>query len=106
MEIIGIVLFCAVILASAKLMLDQPERKKDPKEDEEQMEYLREWNRNHGKNEKKQSGKVEKSTTTISMLNALVVAFRLRVMMPLKQEDPVQNISKQNGSSARSAELK
>ena len=55
---------------------------------------------------KKQSGKVEKSTTTISMLNALVVAFRLRVMMPLKQEDPVQNISKQNGSSARSAELK
>lgn len=57
MEIIGIVLFCAVILASAKLMLDPPDRKKDPKEDEEQMEYLREWNRNHGKNEK---SKVEK----------------------------------------------
>lgn len=32
--------------------------------------------------------------------------FQVRVMMPLKQEDPVQNISKQNGSSARSAELK
>ena len=57
MEIIGIVLFCAVILASAKLMLDTPDRKKDPKDDEEQMEYLREWNRNHGKNEK---SKVEK----------------------------------------------
>ena len=57
MDIIGIVLFCAVILASAKLMLDPPDRKKDPKEDEEQMEYLREWNRNHGKNEK---SKVEK----------------------------------------------
>lgn len=28
MEIIGIVLFCAVILASAKLMLDLPDRKK------------------------------------------------------------------------------
>lgn len=32
--------------------------------------------------------------------------FQVGVMMPLKQEDPVQNISKQNGSSARSAELK
>lgn len=48
----------------------------------------------------------EEHNDYISMLNALVVAFRLRVMMPLKQEDPVQNISKQNGSSARSAELK
>lgn len=47
MEIIGIVLFCAVILASAKLMLDPPERKKDPKEDEEQMEYLEAWKKKH-----------------------------------------------------------
>ena len=45
MEIIGIVLFCAVILASAKLMLDPPDRKKDPKEDEEQIEFLNEWNK-------------------------------------------------------------
>lgn len=49
MEIIGIVLFCAVILASAKLMLDPPDRKKDPKEDEEQLEYLREWREKHKK---------------------------------------------------------
>ena len=49
MEIIGIVLFCAVILASAKLMLDPPDRKKDPKEDEEQLEYLREWKEKHKK---------------------------------------------------------
>lgn len=49
MEIIGIVLFCAVILASAKLMFDPPDRKKDPKEDEEQIEFLNEWNRKHKK---------------------------------------------------------
>ena len=49
MEIIGIVLFCAVILASAKLMLDPPDRKKDPKEDEEQIEFLNEWNKKHKK---------------------------------------------------------
>ena len=52
MEIIGIVLFCAVILASAKLMLDPPDRKKDPKEDEEQIEFLNEWNKKNIKNNK------------------------------------------------------
>ena len=57
MEIIGIILFCAVILAAAKLKLDPPKREKDPKEDEEQMEYLTEWSRNHGE---KQKSKVEK----------------------------------------------
>ncbi len=49
MEIIGIILFCAVILASAKLMLDPPNREKDPKEDEEQMEFLKEWKERHKK---------------------------------------------------------
>lgn len=49
MEIIGIILFCAVILASAKLMLDPPNREKDPKEDEEQMEFLKEWEKKHKK---------------------------------------------------------
>ena len=49
MEIIGIVLFCAVILASAKLMLDPLDRKKDPKEYEEQIEFLNEWNKKHKK---------------------------------------------------------
>ena len=95
MAVIGIVVFCGALVGLFAWLLNRPERPKDPEEDREQEEYLTEWSRNH-----------EKSTTTISMLNALVVAFRLRVMMPLKQEDPVQNISKQNGSSARSAELK
>lgn len=49
MEIIGIILFCAVILASAKLILDPPDRKKDPKDDEEQIEFLNEWNKKHKK---------------------------------------------------------
>ena len=52
MEIIGIVLFCAVILASAKLMLDPPERKKDQKEEEEQMEYWEAWKRKHERTDK------------------------------------------------------
>jgi hypothetical protein len=30
-------------------MLDPPERKKDPKEDEEQIEFLNEWNKKHKK---------------------------------------------------------
>jgi hypothetical protein len=30
-------------------MLDPPDRKKDPKEDEEQIEFLNEWNRKHKK---------------------------------------------------------
>lgn len=55
MEIIGIILFCAAVLACTKMVLDPPERPKDPREDEEQ--YLKEWSRNHGKNEK---SKVEK----------------------------------------------
>lgn len=94
MAVIGVIVFCGVIIGAAAWLLNRPPRPKDPREDEEQMEYLTEWSRNHGKKRKKQSGKVEKSTTTISMLNALVVAFRLRARMPLKQEDPVQNISK------------
>ena len=49
MEIIGIILFCAAVLACAKMVLDRPERPKDPREDEEQMEHLNEWNRKHKK---------------------------------------------------------
>ncbi|UVX69288.1 MAG: hypothetical protein [Bacteriophage sp.] len=30
-------------------MLDPPDRKKDPKEDEEQIEFLNEWNKKHKK---------------------------------------------------------
>ena len=54
MEIIGIILFCAAVLACAKMVLDPLERPKDPKEDEEQMEYLREWSEKHGKDNRKE----------------------------------------------------
>jgi hypothetical protein len=30
-------------------MLEPPDRKKDPKEDEEQIEFLNEWNKKHKK---------------------------------------------------------
>jgi hypothetical protein len=30
-------------------MLDPPDRKKDPKEDEEQIEFLNKWNKKHKK---------------------------------------------------------
>nr|DAH15605.1 MAG TPA: hypothetical protein [Caudoviricetes sp.]DAJ62241.1 MAG TPA: hypothetical protein [Caudoviricetes sp.] len=30
-------------------MLDPPNREKDPKEDEEQMEFLKEWEKKHKK---------------------------------------------------------
>lgn len=52
MAVIGIVVFCAVILASAKLMLDPPDRKKDPREDQEQMEYLEAWKKKHERTDK------------------------------------------------------
>ncbi len=49
MEIIGIIVFCGGIICAAALLLNRPERPKDPREDEEQMEYLREWSEKHGK---------------------------------------------------------
>lgn len=57
MAVIGIIVFCGGIICAAAWLLNRPECEKDPREDQEQMEYLREWNRNHGKNEK---SKVEK----------------------------------------------
>ncbi len=57
MEIIGIIVFCGGIICAAALLLNRPECEKDPREDEEQEQYLKEWSRNHGKNEK---SKVEK----------------------------------------------
>lgn len=49
MAVIGIVVFCGGIICAATWLLNQPGHPKDPKEDEEQMEYLREWNRKHKK---------------------------------------------------------
>lgn len=57
MAVIGIIVFCGGIICAVAWLLNRPGHPEDPKEDEEQMEYLREWNRNHGKNEK---SKVEK----------------------------------------------
>lgn len=56
-EIIGIVVFCVLVIGAAAWLLNRPECEKDPEEDREQEEYLTEWSRNHGKNEK---SKVEK----------------------------------------------
>lgn len=49
MDIIGIILFCAAVLACTKMVLDPLERPKDPEEDREQLEYLREWKEKHKK---------------------------------------------------------
>ncbi|CUN94480.1 Uncharacterised protein [Fusicatenibacter saccharivorans] len=57
MAVIGIIVFCGGIICAASWLLNRPERPKDPEEDREQEEYLTEWSRNHGKNEK---SKVEK----------------------------------------------
>lgn len=54
MEIIGIIVFCGVVVGAAALLLNRPERPKDPREDEEQMEYLREWSEKHGKDNRKE----------------------------------------------------
>ena len=50
MAVIGIVVFCGAIVGAAAWLLNRPPRPKDPREDEEQMEYLTEWNRKHTKN--------------------------------------------------------
>ena len=57
MEIIGIIVFCGGIICVAAWLLNRTGHPKDPREDEEQEQYLKEWSRNHGKNEK---NKVEK----------------------------------------------
>lgn len=54
MEIIGIIVFCAGMIGAAACLLNWAERPKDPREDEEQMEYLREWSEKHGKTNRKE----------------------------------------------------
>lgn len=49
MAVIGIIVFCGVVVGAAALLLNRPERPKDPEEDREQLEYLREWSEKHGK---------------------------------------------------------
>lgn len=54
MAVIGIIVFCGVVVGAAAWLLNRTERPKDPKEDEEQMEYLREWSEKHGKDNRKE----------------------------------------------------
>lgn len=49
MEIIGIIVFCGVVVGAAAWLLNRPARPKDPEEDREQERYLTEWNHKHGK---------------------------------------------------------
>lgn len=48
-EIIGIIVFCFLVIGAAAWLLNRPESQKDPREDEEQVEYLNEWNKKHKK---------------------------------------------------------
>ena len=54
MAVVGIILFCGVLVGLFAWLLNRPEHQKDPREDEEQMEYLREWSEKHGKANRKE----------------------------------------------------
>ena len=47
MAVIGIIVFCGVIIGATAWLWNRPERPKDPEEDREQEEYLTEWSRKH-----------------------------------------------------------
>ena len=51
MAVIGIIVFCGVVVGAA-LLLNRPERPKDPREDQEQMEYLEAWKKKHERTDK------------------------------------------------------
>lgn len=53
MAVVGIIVFCGVLVGLFAWLLNRPERPKDPREDEEQLEYLREWSEKHGKTNRK-----------------------------------------------------
>lgn len=52
MAVIGIIVFCGVVVGAAALLLNRPERPKDPMEDQEQMEYLEAWKKKHERTDK------------------------------------------------------
>lgn len=52
MEIIGIIVFCGGSICAAALLLNRPECEKDPREDQEQMEYLEAWKKKHERTDK------------------------------------------------------
>lgn len=53
-EMAGILVFCLAVVAMAALLLNRPGHPKDPREDEEQLKYLREWSEKHGKANRKE----------------------------------------------------
>lgn len=54
MAVVGIIVFCGVLVGLFAWLLNRPERPKDPEDDREQEEYLTEWRRKHEKEIKKQ----------------------------------------------------
>lgn len=59
MAVIGIIVFCGVVVGAAALLLNRPERPKDPREDQEQMEYLEAWKKNmKGRTKKNDTEKI------------------------------------------------
>lgn len=51
-EIIEILLACAGMIGAAAWLLNRPECEKDPREDQEQMEYLEAWKKKHERTDK------------------------------------------------------
>lgn len=47
----GILAACAVMVGAAAWSLNKSDRKKNPKEDEEQEKFLKGWNEKHRKGE-------------------------------------------------------
>ena len=54
MVVIGIIVFCGALVGLFAWLLNRPERPKDPEEDREQLEYLKEWSEKHGKTNRKE----------------------------------------------------
>lgn len=52
MAVIGIVVFCGALAGLFAWLLNRPERPKDPREDDEQMEYLEAWKKKHERTDK------------------------------------------------------
>lgn len=52
MAVVGIIVFCGVLVGLFAWLLNRPERPKDPREDQEQMEYLEAWKKKHERTDK------------------------------------------------------
>lgn len=52
MAVIGIVVFCGALVGLFAWLLNRPERPKDPRENDEQMEYLEAWKKKHERTDK------------------------------------------------------